>query len=511
MCTGKKLYAVSEGDGRGFVLIGSFREAANQDQGIESPAASQSDGEGLNKLPNLAENDTDVEEALDAFPDARNICFLPSCPWQLKEFEAGEETRLCPHVDKCLKASCYPDERVAAPLVVKQSVLNQMAIDADLKHEIWLGARRNGPLVQRVSATDMVVKCRQWDKHPVGFLHVLFDCGALEPKMMCSCMTPESASMAPCAHYYYCMAVFASEEKLSKEFAYFLAHQHEHLLASGSSMNHVITVLGQDENGEMIEVQVLDEEGFDILTGDEALASASADFLLRNASSEDVSGLAERESLDELQEGVAAKRRKTRKAAPMTQHPTSVAENQVHVSFLDWLSGVTERINQTMHAQFPGKPAPLVFQVPHKFFECLRERMSASEGKMRLPNEATTICRRDAPPLGTFNRFTWKFYKLVHVRQIFDTPSVQIQMLRTFVDRGDGVLELVLEPDQALKHDKPRQRKKQKTSVLRTFLKVGSMAELGHEPCPFIIEWIPDILPVAKIGELRLSFQYDTV
>lgn len=28
------------------------------------------------------------------------------------------------------------------------------------------------------------------------------------------------------------------------------------------------------------------------------------------------------------------------------------------------------------------------------------------------------------------------------------------------------------------------------------------------EPTPFIIEWIPDILPVSKIGELRIRFEY---
>ena len=28
------------------------------------------------------------------------------------------------------------------------------------------------------------------------------------------------------------------------------------------------------------------------------------------------------------------------------------------------------------------------------------------------------------------------------------------------------------------------------------------------EPTPFIIEWIPDILPRSRIGELRLKFEY---
>ena len=28
------------------------------------------------------------------------------------------------------------------------------------------------------------------------------------------------------------------------------------------------------------------------------------------------------------------------------------------------------------------------------------------------------------------------------------------------------------------------------------------------EPTPFIIEWIPDILPITHIGELRIKFEY---
>lgn len=27
-------------------------------------------------------------------------------------------------------------------------------------------------------------------------------------------------------------------------------------------------------------------------------------------------------------------------------------------------------------------------------------------------------------------------------------------------------------------------------------------------PTPLIIEWIPDILPVSKVGELKITFEY---
>ena len=36
----------------------------------------------------------------------------------------------------------------------------------------------------------------------------------------------------------------------------------------------------------------------------------------------------------------------------------------------------------------------------------------------------------------------------------------------------------------------------------------GNTAPDQKEPTPFIIEWIPDILPRSHIGELRLKFEY---
>ncbi len=36
-----------------------------------------------------------------------------------------------------------------------------------------------------------------------------------------------------------------------------------------------------------------------------------------------------------------------------------IEETGVNLSFRQWLASVTERINQTMHFQFDGKPEPL--------------------------------------------------------------------------------------------------------------------------------------------------------
>jgi len=36
----------------------------------------------------------------------------------------------------------------------------------------------------------------------------------------------------------------------------------------------------------------------------------------------------------------------------------------------------------------------------------------------------------------------------------------------------------------------------------------GNMSPDQQEPTPFLIEWIPDILPCSKIGELRIRFEF---
>jgi hypothetical protein len=49
-----------------------------------------------------------------------------------------------------------------------------MSISAEWKQTIWLKARRDGPLVQRVARSTMVVKCDKDEKHPLGYLHTSF-------------------------------------------------------------------------------------------------------------------------------------------------------------------------------------------------------------------------------------------------------------------------------------------------------------------------------------------------
>ncbi len=102
---------------------------------------------------------------------------------------------------------------------------------------------------------------------------------------------------------------------------------------------------------------------------------------------------------------------------------------------------MTERLNQTMHYQFSGRPEPLVFHAPHVFFDCLWERMSAGGGggadatatnraqqrKKRLPSSTSIFQKSDAPPKGTFTKYAWNLTNLLHVKQVGAVKSIAIE------------------------------------------------------------------------------------
>lgn len=170
---------------------------------------------------------------------------------------------------------------------------------------------------------------------------------------------------------------------------------------------------------------------------------------------------------------------KQRAVAPKHPEPS--------LTFVQWLAGVTERINQTMRYDLPGQPEPLVFHVPQQFFECLQQR----------------ICGRRLPARKDGAKFTWRITSLLHLRHIFETPDVPLEESRAFVENRDGSFEPYEQP-----HPSDEQTSEGvppiKPSELKTFLKVGNLPQSS----PFIIEWIPDVLPRSRVGELRLKFEY---
>ncbi|XP_034944226.1 uncharacterized protein C2orf42 [Chelonus insularis] len=190
----------------------------------------------------------------------------------------------------------------------------------------------------------------------------------------------------------------------------------------------------------------------------------------------------------------------------------NVEEENVNLSFIKWLASVTERINQTMHFQFDGKPEPLVFHVPQIFFDCLRERISCGGKKKRLPNSTTAFVRKDGIPLGIFTKYTWQITNILHVKSIFETSLIPLEITRSFIQNADGTYDLYKRQETDIdKYKKMENSALIKPSELKTYLKVGKMSPNQVDPTPFLIEWIPDILPISKIGELRIRFEFGHV
>uniref|UniRef100_A0A8B9MP03 Chromosome 2 open reading frame 42 n=1 Tax=Accipiter nisus TaxID=211598 RepID=A0A8B9MP03_9AVES len=342
-------------------------------------------------------------------------CYVPSC---LKAATQGVVENQCQHVKLAL--NCQTE---ATPLTLKSSVLNSMQASPETKQTIWqLATEPTGPLVQRITKNVLVVKCKASQKHSLGYLHASFaqkmSAKTLtDHRFSCSCQTPkpgkggpaeEEAPPAPprCIHFFACICAFASDESLAQEFADFLTYD-----AGGLKGMVVPQLVSSPEStvqaGEAAAAKPKKRKK-DATPGTQATSPLLAQDPAR--------GNPRRSSLKKPAVASSLKRQ------GCTQ---LLDESQVTLSFQDWLASVTERIHQTMHYQFEGKPEPLVFHIPQAFFDALQQRISSGSTKKRLPNSTTAFVRKDALPLGTFSKYTWHITNVLQVKQIFDTPEVR--------------------------------------------------------------------------------------
>lgn len=170
------------------------------------------------------------------------------------------------------------------------------------------------------------------------------------------------------------------------------------------------------------------------------------------------------------------KRRNNNQNKNNDDYSENINESNINISFTKWLASITERINQTMHFQFNGKPDPLVFHVPQVFFNCLRERISFGSKKKRLPNSITAFVRKDRVPLGTFTKYTWIITNIFHVKSIFETPIIPLEITRSFIQNSDGTYELYKRQETDIDHNfkKTDRNALIQPLELKTFLKVGT-------------------------------------
>ncbi|KAK2163766.1 hypothetical protein LSH36_74g02076 [Paralvinella palmiformis] len=517
------------------------------------------DYRGFVQLPLVQDLDGNPAENVDPIVlESAGRCYVDICK---AASSSGHQT--CQHIKAAV--SCSED---AQPLTLKNSVLNSLQVSSEVKQDIWLLATEtSGPLVQRVTKNIMVVKCKPYAKHPLGFLHFAFfettrNRSTPEYKFHCSCRafklkvaSAKDEEQKKCVHFYACVCAFASDDKLAEEFSHYINQQNfswsppedslvtikDDLASTSESFTDVVVTetlttediaAGDNVSNQVSlkedpdETEVIIEDGSilpfqseakrlktDILITADSLAHVTSTALL-NLQESTVTAIATQPvNVKPVTVATAPPVKKVaflKASPPKSAIPKKpVVEEQVKdLSFQQWLGSVTERINQTMHYQFDGNPEPLVFHAPQKFFDELQRRISAGSKKKRLPNFTTGFVRKDALPLGTFTKYTWYITSIFHVKQIFDTPEMQLEVVRSFVENRDGTFDLYEAPTPPNERSDPTGKTPIRPFELKTYLKVGLTSPDQKVPTPFVIEWIPDILPKSRIGELRIKFEY---
>ena len=122
------------------------------------------------------------------------------------------------------------------------------------------------------------------------------------------------------------------------------------------------------------------------------------------------------------------------------QHANESVQTAIPWTAESWLASVTEMINHCMNYNYPGQPDPLVLMIPQHFFDFLMERISAGSKKKRLPNSTISIVRHQ-PPRGKFTKYTWLLTNVLHVKQVFDTSLVLLEVSRKFSKSEDGTYQ----------------------------------------------------------------------
>ncbi|KAK9502065.1 hypothetical protein O3M35_012668 [Rhynocoris fuscipes] len=498
------------------------------------------DYRGFVQLPvsNSNSNDNDyLNEEMSA------LCFVESCQrlFNTNLLKCHERQNMsvvyCQHIQSAMR--CCSEAQI---LPIDSAVLRSINISKPMKEAIWeLALETAGPLVQRVSKSIMAVKCKVTTKHPLGFLHVSFFSSSKLKYFTCSC-SPKSPSKSSdssknCVHYYACIVAFASNPKCLQEFSSFITKE-----KLNEDIFETVENDGQSELVAILDGEIDQDSVEGVLPKDIMLPDISQDFHRLSSVVEDIAnefetGLDQQtlESVIAKDDDISIKSGKPRKGQKRKKESPSkkviesgrkllkkdlcrdlhvsdetIDENKVHMSFIEWLASVTERINQTMHFQFVGKPEPLVFLTPHVFFDCFLERIMSPSimRRKRLPNVVTTFTRKNAPPLGTFYNYTWHISNILHAKAIFDTPLMLLNVSRGFILKSDGTYE---ELDSTDLEDGTGRREGEltiKPMSYRTYLKIGKTEPDQIVPSILSIEWTPNVLPLSKTGELKITFEY---
>ncbi|XP_023334170.1 uncharacterized protein C2orf42 homolog isoform X3 [Eurytemora carolleeae] len=320
-------------------------------------------------------------------------CYVENCPRShVKELDVLAVGEGCSHILSCLSSTTE-----SVPVMLRHSAMNDLEIRSEFKHDVYSFAEHiSGPLVQRVNKQVFVVKCEADTRHPLGYLHIAFieqklrDKPGAEQKFFCTCDTFKGLDrscrywtqwsgtlrekepewiLKRCIHYYACLCAFASDNKLREEFRHFIDLDSN--LNERNTSPQVFSFLGNNENGEAIQVEVLSsvEDGRDIELYDPNINNEQIEIQmetpdgLQTITVPAAIPVNQKRSLVDTDRQTSPNKKKMGQNLLDTQkyfnNSSPRHESSVIQGFVQWLASITERINQTMHYQFPGRPDPL--------------------------------------------------------------------------------------------------------------------------------------------------------
>ena len=116
----------------------------------------------------------------------------------------------------------------------------------------------------------------------------------------------------------------------------------------------------------------------------------------------------------------------------------------------------------------------------------------------------------ERPPLGQFIKYTWLITNIFQLKKIFDTPLVALEISRKFTldAKGTYTYEIPMKEDPSLLAKRQKFSKSSKPEEYKTFLKVGQMSTDPGDVTPFKIEWLQDVLPRSKTGEMTIKLEF---
>lgn len=101
-----------------------------------------------------------------------------------------------------------------------------------------------------------------------------------------------------------------------------------------------------------------------------------------------------------------------------------------------------------------------------------------------------------------------KFFSIVTPPCLFQFP---LKLTRSFISSGPGTYIPSPVPSDLPPTDPLSNLPKIKPFELVTYLKVGNTQPWQIEPTPFTLEFVADLLPGTKMGELKIRFEYGHV